>query len=149
MNRLRVWLPLLVGFLVGAALAAPPTPSPEEKRAQHNFRGGVLIGNVQEGTAVSKITKGTRDYDFPSLTAAAAELDTVCAYSPAITVKGVAFGDVCMVGVDQVPVNAFGTLIPYVTAAGQVKVQACAVGITDGGSFNMPDAGYHIRCLSP
>jgi hypothetical protein len=44
-------------------------------------------------------------------------------------------------------VNAFGTISAYVSAADQFKVRACAVGVTDGGTFDMPDASYTVRCV--
>ena len=109
--------------------------------------GGVTVGTG--GSAITLSTKGTVIYDFPSLGGTLAPLNTICAESSAATVTGAAFGDVCSLGIDQVPVNAFGTLVAYVTAANAAKVQACAVGITDGGEFNMPDASYTVRCFTP
>ena len=74
-------------------------------------------------------------------------LDTYCAESSAGTATGCRFGDTVMLGIDQVPVNAFGTITAYVSAADAFKVRACASGITDGGSFDMPDASYTVRCI--
>src|SRR3990167_7731486 len=113
------------------------------------FTNGIFIGADRGSTnsvtasnthKLSDTKIATLVYDFPSLGGASAALDTVCADSTALTLAGVAFGDQLLMGIDQVPVNAFGTLVPYVSAAGAVKVRACASGITDGGSFNMPDA---------
>lgn len=91
---------------------------------------------------------GTKVYDFPSLggTGASQPGDTICAESSSLTITGCGFNDRVSLGIDQAKVNAFGTIIPYMSAANTAVVQACAVGITDGGSFNMPDASYTICC---
>lgn len=90
-----------------------------------------------------------KTYDFPELGGPTFADNTVCAYSSAAVVKGLEFGDVCSVGVDQVMPSAFGSLDVQVTAANTAKVRLCAVGLTDGGVFDMPDASYAIRCFKP
>jgi len=120
------------------------------------FTNGIFIGADQGGTnsvtasnvhKISTSKVATLAYDFPSLGGASAALDTVCAESSALTLNGVVFGDQLLMGIDQVPVNEFGTINAYVSAAGAVKVRACAPGITDGGSFDMPDASYTVRYI--
>lgn len=62
------------------------------------------------------------------------------------TATGVRFGDTCTVGIDQAYVNSNGFCQGYVSAADEVKVRCCGM-TTDGGSFNMPDASYSVRCF--
>ena len=99
------------------------------------------------GAGITFSGRGTVVYDFPALSGASAALDTVCAESSAGTAQGCRFGDTVFLGVDQALVNAFGTINAYISASDAFKVRACAVGITDGGSFNMPDASYTVRCV--
>jgi len=106
-------------------------------------KAGVFDG----GNAIVFSGIGHLDYDFASLTATAGAMNTVCAESSAVTATGCRFGDQVLLGVDQALVNSFGVIDAYVSAADQVKVRACAVGITDGGSFNQPDSGYTVRCI--
>lgn len=99
------------------------------------------------GISLTPSGRGTLVYDFPALTSLTATLDTVCAESSAGTATGCAFGDGVLLGVDQVLPNAFGTVEAYVSAANAFKVRACATGITDAGTFNIPDASYTVTCI--
>lgn len=116
------------------------------------FISGIYIGSRADDPTSSTLNKmathlcATKVYDFPTLGGASAALDTVCAESSALTITGCGFGDRISMGIDQAPVNAFGNLNAYLSAANTAKVRACAVGITDGGSFDMPDASYTICC---
>lgn len=148
----RAPIALLVSFLLAGAAWAITTKlitleSPHRLLSLWTFHKGVKIG--ASGTTITNSPAGTLAYDFPALSGPAGELNTTCALSGTVTVTGAKFGDVCVLGIDQAPVNEFGTLVPYVTATNQAKVQACAVGLTDGGAFDMPDASYTVRCFSP
>lgn len=118
------------------------------------FNKGLYVGTDTANPTASTYNKVagirtcTGDYDFPALTGSVLGLDTLCAESSAITCTGVKFTDTCNVGLDQVVVNAFGNFNAYVSATGAVKVRACADGITDGGTFNQPDSGYWVTCVS-
>lgn len=105
---------------------------------------GALMVNSKGFTPVGR---GTLVYDFPALTGTVTGLDTLCAESSVGTATGCAFGDGVMLGIDQVLVNSFGNVNAYVSAANAFKVRACVNGITDGGSFNMPDASYTVTCV--
>ncbi len=90
--------------------------------------------------------RGTLIYDFPSLGGTMAPLNTYCATSTAGTATGCAFGDSVLLGIDQVLLDN-GTINAYVSAASTFTVIACASGIVDAGSFNMPDASYTVTCV--
>jgi hypothetical protein len=100
------------------------------------------------GPGICFTGKGTLVYDFASLGGVGQQLNsTICAESSAGTATGCRFGDTVTLGIDQVYVSALGQLTAYVSAADAFKVVACANGISDGGSFNMPDASYTVRCF--
>jgi hypothetical protein len=148
---------VVVAGVALAAWAAEPRSKPIDHESVERFKnhvileksiqGGITIGT--NGAAISKSPVGTLIYNFPALSGPNTTLGTVCAASPSFAVSDAGFPATCVLGVDQVPVNAFGTLIPYVASEGFVFVQACASGITDGGSFDMPDATYSVRCFNP
>lgn len=114
-------------------------------------KGGLVLDSASVadgGRALFFSGKGTAVYDFPSLGGTMSALDIVCAeIVNAGTAEGCRFGDQVLLGVDQVLPNAFGNINAYVSAADSFKVRACASGITDAGSFNMPDASYTVRCI--
>jgi len=148
-----VLLGALLGFFIGhlsfsSPVEAAPTPRTEEHNGQFNFRGGILVGETSKGTKVSRITKGTLDYDFPATAALnSGSSQRVCQSSFNVTVTGARFGDTCVVGVDQ----AVSTLVLYtaqVTAADTAIIQECAVGGVDGGVLNQADSGWTVRCFS-
>ncbi len=99
------------------------------------------------GAGISYSGRGVLVFDFAALTATAGAMNTVCQESSAGTANGCTFGDTVSLGVDQVLPNAFGTVNAYISAANAFKVRACAVGITDGGTFDIPDASYTVRCI--
>lgn len=117
------------------------------------FNKGIYVGkDVPNPTrdTVNRITltgAGILAWDFPALTATAGAMNTVCAESIAVDAGQCAFGDQLSLGVDQVLPNAFGTVNAYMAGPGAPKVRACAVGITDGGTFDIPDASYTVRCF--
>jgi hypothetical protein len=140
---------LVLGLVAGAVLAAnPSTVADVTTRQIYNFRRGLRVGTASNASGVTNITRGSLDYDFPSLGGFAGGT-TVCAESIAATVTGARLGDPCTVGVDQALVNAFGTISAYVSASDTAKIRACGQGITDGGSFNQPDSGYSVLCFGP
>ncbi len=149
-------LPILlaVAFLSAIAFAQVKTARGWEVGSKNTalyLNGPVYLPGTQPtgvydgGNGIVASGVGHLDYDFPTLGGASAALDTVCAVSSAMTVTGVRFGDQLMLGIDQVTVNAFGTITAYVSASDAVTIRACAQGITDGGSFNQPDSGYTVR----
>ena len=104
------------------------------------------VGSVSAQQALQVGTKALINYDFPSLSSGMVALATACADSSSVTIANCPFGSQLHLGVDQALVNGFGTVTPYLSAANTAFVRACSQGITDGGSFNMPDASYIIRC---
>ncbi len=112
--------------------------------------------NVQGVTSTGSLTvnalsftprgRGTLAYDFPSLGGTMAPLNTYCATSFTGAATGCAFGDSVLLGIDQVLLQN-GTINAYVSAADSFTVIACATGIVDAGSFNMPDASYTVTCV--
>lgn len=120
------------------------------------FNKGLYVGPDSPNPTNDRDNKVTRllsdslIYDFPALSgsAGAGVQTTVCAYSNPLTITGVRFGDGCSVGVNTGQPSEFGLISPVVTAASTVKIQACALGYTDGGTFDMPDASYTVHCRS-
>lgn len=81
-------------------------------------------------------------YDFAALATG------TCADSSSVTITGAALGDSCILGMNQaLDATATTTVLGCrVTAANAGVVRACAVGIAlDGGSTDLPDAGYVLR----
>lgn len=115
------------------------------------FQQGFYTGTLADGTLSDVKNKqathlcGTKVYDFPSLKTGGTTA-TVCAASSSLTITGCGFNDRISLGVDQTRINEFGTIQAYVSAANTLVVQACGVGITDGGAFDMPDASYTVCC---
>lgn len=133
---------LVYALTVLAVLAAVAYALPSNLvtfRNPYLFKGQV---GIEYGTTIV--------YDFPELSGVG-DLATVCAYSKAATIKGLAFGDLCVFGMDQDRGDAgvAGTLIPYVVGANTARIQACATGLTDGGTWDIPDASYTLRCFKP
>ncbi len=117
------------------------------------FQGGIYIGSAAknpQGDTRNKIAYslvGVKVYDFPALGGVGGPLDNICAEAAStLTITGCGFNDVLSVGVDQTLVNPFGSVTAYVKSANTIGLVACAPGITDAGSFNMPDASYTVRC---
>ena len=113
-------------------------------------QGTGSYGGCDGGVGLCYIGKGKLDYDFASLPGGGGALEpgaTVCAVSSSVTVTNCAYGDTLMLGIDQAPVNAFITFTTRMTGSGTAEIQACAVGISDGGSANQPDSGFTVRCF--
>lgn len=160
-KRLAITLALALVLFGGVALfaardawaAGASGPWGVFTKLQGFFGGGLYVGATSytdTANKVSTINRCTLVNDFPSLggTGALQPGDTICATSDkTATCSGVVFGDQLSFGIDQAPVNAFGNINCYVSAADAVKCRACATGITDGGSFNMPDASYTITWM--
>lgn len=107
------------------------------------------IGGCDGGPGICFSGKGVLVWDFQSLGGNSQGANaTICAEAlTAGTATGCRFGDQVLLGIDQAPVNAFGNIEAYISAADSFKVRACADGITDGGTFDMPDASYSVRCF--
>lgn len=109
--------------------------------------GGKLAVN---GFTFTPVGRGVLNWDFGALTGTpgqGAPLATIMEESGvAATATGCAFGDAVLRGIDQALPN-FGNVNCYVSAADAVKCRASADGITDGGSFNVPDASYTVTCV--
>jgi len=165
MKRAMMFAALVVLVAAGLAWALPDAEPWESVNVQRDHKKPVRFnrqayaemgvqttfvdaGALNVGGFSFNVTgRGTVVYDFPTLGGNGSPQDTICAESNAGTATGCAFGDGVLLGIDQAPVNAFGTLNAYVSASGAFKVRACATGITDAGSFNMPDASYTATCV--
>jgi len=102
-------------------------------------------GAFDGGQGLTSIAKTTTalNYDFAPITGTHSRC--VTAVNTA-TVTPCRFGDQVLWGADQTIVADL-TLHPYLSAANTVSLRACATGITDGGSADMPDASYTFRCI--
>lgn len=147
MKKFLAFVPavLLVAFV---ALAGADDVTVKSVKEPTLFTKGAKFGRQADaGKTLIFVGSGTLVYDFPALSGAGAAQDTLCAQSFSGTATGCAFGDVLTLGIDQTIVNAFGTVTPYLSAANTFVLNACAPGITDAGSFNMPDASYTVGCF--
>jgi hypothetical protein len=136
---------------IGARQGTGSVSVVNDPKPQH-FVNGLFIGTEAKDPLSTTINKqayhlcATKIHDFAALGNIMAPGTTACEESSALTITGCGFGDRLSMGIDQAYVNAFGQIVPYVSAANTVKIVACANGITDGGSFDMPDASYTICC---
>lgn len=94
---------------------------------------------------IASSTKCLINYDFPAASASNVALGTVCYDSKTCAIAHCPFGSQLQVGVDQVLAAGPGTLTAYLSAKDTAFVRECAA-MTDGGTFNMPDASYLVRC---
>lgn len=91
---------------------------------------------------VGSSTKALINWDFPPLINAIGSLQT--ADSVGVTIGSCPFGSQLSLGMDQA-MPAGGTVVPYLSAANTVFGRA-SLQIFDGGTFNLPDASYLVRC---
>ncbi len=92
---------------------------------------------------------GSIDYDFPALLPAATGYN--CGWSNAIYVDGGSLGAACSVGINQSTATAAlaeVTINCEATGANEAKVYVCNHS-RDGGSPDLPDAGYTVVLLKP
>lgn len=142
-----------VVFVAAAVLAAKQAKfsvvnDPNPQWFQQGFYLGTPAKNPVSDTK-NKLAKhlcGTMDWDFPAVTNGAANsLVSTCTLTDALTITGCAFTDRLALGVDQATADGL-RISPKVTAASTVKLEACAIGWTDGGSANQADSGFTICC---
>ena len=130
--------PLLVVLFASLAFAATAFTY------RHNVwvRGSAMLGTQVETNYITRSLAGSTDFDF-------AEKTVECEDTPAITMTGALVGDACHVGVPAFVTTDAGNGLNhifdcYVSAAGAVKIRACAIGTAD----DPPDAGYTFRLFS-
>lgn len=143
---------LLTAFAAFAVVQGKGTVDTVNSPKPQWFQSGVYLGSAAKNPLSDVKNKqayhlcGTLVEDLGSTGGTMSAIDTYCVESAAKTITGCAFNDQVTLGIDQALPNAFGVINAYVSAADTVKVRACGIGITDGGSFNMPDASYTICC---
>lgn len=111
---------------------------------RHNVKvaGSTMLGTQVETNFITRSLAGSADFDFA--------VETIeCEDTPAITMTGALVGDACHVGVPAFDTSDGGNGLNhifdcYVSAAGAVKIRACAIGTAD----DPPDAGYTFRLFS-
>lgn len=111
---------------------------------RHNImvQGSTMLGTQVETNIITRSHAGSFDFDFA--------VETIeCEDTPAITMTGALVGDSCHVGVPAFDTSDAGNGLNhlfdcYVSAAGAVKIRACAIGTAD----DPPDAGYTFRTFS-
>lgn len=137
------------------ALFRPWTRTTTQLPAATNYAGYIAYDTtkntavVADGTAWRSATPmmGATTYDFQAL--GSLEGNVTCAESSAITVPGALLTDGCdpssNLGVDGgAGLLTEAWLSCRVSAAGAAKVKLC-VQFTDGGSYNLGDAGFYVR----
>lgn len=118
-------------------------------RQNVNFDRSLAVTHIDAGTlTVNSLSftptgRGTLNYDFAPITGTHSRCLTAVTTS---TATGCAFRDSVVWGADQT-IAADIELFPFVSAANVVSLRACATGITDGGSADMPDASYVFTCI--
>lgn len=149
------WRVLLIAAVVAGTYAwaiREPNVDKVDGNYPQWFTKGFYVGNEstnpQQNTR-NKVTKmpvnATRlNYDFAPITGTHSACLTAVTKA---TVTGCGFGDTVVMGADQTIVADI-VLFPYVSAANEVSLRACAAGITDAGTADMPDASYDFRCIS-
>jgi hypothetical protein len=122
------------------------------------LKGGFFAGSGSTANTANRVTNmlaGSTTYDFPAL--GNAPVDTPCATTWPVTVSGASgvgarIGDPCAVASDLgtdggAVLLSTAQLTCQVTAAAQATVKLC-VHLTDGGSYNLGDAGFFVRTFS-
>lgn len=150
------WKFLIVSLLVLASVAYAVNAIDNVENSATTkplrFMEGFFTGGSAKNPLVSVKNRqsyhlcGTLVYDFAALGNIMAPGTTACEESFPLTITGCGFNDRVSMGIDQDYVNGFGQIVARVSAADTVKIVACGNGITDGGSFNMPDASYTVCC---
>jgi len=108
-----------------------------------------ITSTVCNGPGGSFSSAGSLVYQFPSVATNACEDSKTLTFDGGSSgsVSMVSFGDVCLVGLDQVlqQADAGATLSAYVFAPNVVAVRYCNLA---GNSQGLPDASYYVRCIS-
>lgn len=92
------------------------------------------------------------DYDFPAIAPGYSIHNTLKTF----TITGVKVGDPCFAGVGELTPNGddggsawpFGMNFTAVARAADTVELVALNAAGDGGTFDMPDSGYTIRCIS-
>lgn len=156
---MRNWKFLIVSLVVMAGVAYSArqgigsVSKVNDPKPQH-FVSGFFTGSEAKDPLSDTKNKqayhlcATKVYDFPALGGVNGPLDNICHKAiSSLTITGCGFNDrLSNPGVDQALVNEFGFVTAHLSAANTVEIVACAPGITDAGSFNMPDASYTVCC---
>lgn len=124
------------------------------------FSKGFYVGPRGPSTPVVNDTKnqvtgiygGSYDYDFPAVAPGYAIHNTLKTF----TLTGVKVGDPCLAAVSQVTANGndggsaspFGMDFNALVRAKDIVELIAENTAGDGGTFDMPDANYTIRCIS-
>lgn len=165
MKRLLIFAALPVALLVGAFAFAETDTAPWKSIYEHfdfkvaarfrqnvNFDRSLAVTHLDAGAisgngiSITPTGRGTLNYDFPPITGT----HSACAVAATTaTVTGCTFGDKPLMGSDQTmgQSGTHYTLFPFVSAANTVSLQACATGVTDGGTADPPDASYYFTCI--
>ncbi len=105
--------------------------------------GGITATSINGATVYNSIV-GSRAWDFPELSAV--ELGTPCALSGVATLTGTRIGDRCSVGITFGADGGADVLLSTATlvcrAVTNGAVAQLCVHLTDGGSYDIADAGY-------
>ncbi len=142
-------------ILATAALAQTVTDQykvdigPKDHKADHVFEQRVFIAGslrVDGGIIGGTTGFGSTSYDFPSLGNNA--LDTPCAESSSVTIPGALIGDGCMassnLGSDGGSALLSTAQLRCRATTGAGVLQLC-VQLTDGGAYDLGDAGFYLR----
>jgi hypothetical protein len=163
-------LALVGALLVGAFLmAAAPPPVDDLVLGQAPCAGGtkICIGSknvavkvdgpieldgrggraCDGGTGLCFTGKGSLAWDFVALTNTSAAMQTICIDSDAGSAPGCLLGDQVLLGSTASLPATFGTLQGFISSDEAFKVRACATGLTDAGTFDMPDSVFKLRCF--
>lgn len=138
---------LVAGLGYAARQGAGSVSKVNDPKPQH-FVAGTFTGSEAKDPLSTTINKqayhlcGVVNYEFPVVTGTHAR----CAQSSTATITGCGFNDRLTMGTDQTLDRTLVQTIPVVTAANTVAVQLCATGITDGGSYDSPDASFTVCC---
>ncbi len=138
--------------LAGAAVAVPVFSGIDG--LPRWLKAGAYFGSTTGGTAAARITSsggGCTFYDFPAISNTPGGAAT-SKNSWDITSTGSNFGDTCSVGTNFGADGGLGLLqevIPscQVTATNVAQVRVTAA-FSDGGSVDLPDAGWCVRTFS-
>ena len=105
------------------------------------------IGGCDGGAGICFVGKGKLAWDFLALTGQPATIHTKCSISDAGAAPGCLLGDTVLLGSTVAPPVTHGTLEARITSNWAFNVIACATGINDGGTFDMGDTVFNVRCI--
>lgn len=107
----------------------------------------VSAGLNDGGAAITLTCRGLYNgYDMPSLKGPNVTMNSTTADTPWIACAGAGFGDTCLPGLDQIPVNS-NTIEDCRVVDGGAVVARLTCTSTDGGTCDQPDASYFCRCF--